>query len=105
MKSGGFGGINVVPPEERDKSIQQLLGESFGILMQNPGLRIFPILPQPLPTAGQFDVELIVKSTDDYPTMKSYADQLVGAAFGSGNFLFADTNLEGRFTTDRAEAR
>jgi multidrug efflux pump len=94
FKSGGFGGLNFVKPEERQESIHELVPPVYMNLVQNAGLDSLPILPPSLPTAGQFDVELVVKSPDSYEVMKGYMDQLVGAAVESGQFLFADTDLK-----------
>ena len=91
---GGFGGLEMIGPDERPLSTQEMLGEVYGRLAGIAGLDILPILPGSLPTAGQFDVEIVVKSADTYDKMKQYADQLVYAAFGSGEFLFADTDLK-----------
>ena len=92
--TGGFSGLNLVAPETRDFSPQALLPEVYGRLSQVPGLNLLPILMPSLPTAGQFEIELVVKSSDSYEQMKQYADALVGAAFQSGEFLFADTDLK-----------
>ncbi|WDE11802.1 efflux RND transporter permease subunit [Thalassomonas haliotis] len=94
QNSGGFGGLELVPSNERDFSPQQKLPEVYGRLSGIAGLDLLPILPGSLPTAGQFEIELVVKSSDPYEKMKAYADQLVGAAFQSGKFLFADTDLK-----------
>jgi multidrug efflux pump len=94
LSSGGFGGLEFEGNDKREKSIQEMLPEVYGRLTNSEGLDLLPILPSPLPTAGQFDVELVVKSSSPYSEMKSYADQLVGAAFQSGQFLYADTDLK-----------
>jgi multidrug efflux pump len=94
FSSGGFSGLEFVSNDKRDKSIQEMLPEVYGRLQSSEGLNLLPILPSPLPTAGQFDVELVVKSSSPYSEMKLYADKLVGAAFQSGEFLYADTNLK-----------
>jgi multidrug efflux pump len=92
--SGGFGGLELVSPDERDFTSQELVPQIYGKLAQIPGLNMLPILPGSLPTAGQFEIEMVVKSSASYREMKSYADQLVGAAFASGDFLFADSDLK-----------
>ena len=51
--------------------------QAFGQLNQVPGLKAFPVLDAALPTAGNFSVELVVKSTDDYAQMKAYAEKMV----------------------------
>ena len=57
-------------------------------------MRAFPALPPPLPGAGQFDIEFMVTSTDEAEVMEQYSWQLIGAAFGSGKFLYADSDLK-----------
>jgi len=92
--SGGFGGLEFVSASDRELTTQQMLPDVYGRLSSSSGLNPLPILPSPLPTAGQFDIEFVVKSSATYTEMKSYADQLVGAAFKSGEFLYADTDLK-----------
>ncbi|WP_076420469.1 efflux RND transporter permease subunit [Colwellia sp. UCD-KL20] len=94
FKSGGFGGLNFVKPDERKESAEELVPMVYMSLVGNSGLDSLPILPPSLPTAGQFDVELVIKSPDPYETMKGYTDKLVEVAFASGQFLFADTDLK-----------
>lgn len=93
--TGGFGGIQTRDWDERERTTREILEqEAFPKLMSVAGVRAFPALPAPLPGAGQFDVEFIVTSTQSAEQMAQYAGQLVGAAFGSGKFLFADTDLK-----------
>ncbi|MCW5765672.1 MAG: efflux RND transporter permease subunit [Phycisphaeraceae bacterium] len=92
--STGFGGMQTVPWHERTRTTAQMLGEAFGRVSSIAGVRAFPILPPPLPGAGQFDVEMLLTSTDPPERMAEVAGQLVGMAFGSGKFLFADTDLK-----------
>jgi multidrug efflux pump len=92
--AGGFGGIQTQNWEDRKRSTAEIRNEVFGKLMQISGIRAFPALPPPLPGAGQFDVEFIVTSTEDAEKMAPYAGQLVGAAFKSGKFLYADCDLK-----------
>lgn len=92
--STGFGGIQTVDWSERERGTREIQGEAFGRVMGVPGLQAIPVLPPPLPGAGNFDVEMIVTSTDEPQAMAAYAGQLVGAAFGSGMFVYADTDLK-----------
>lgn len=91
---GGFGGQTFVDFDQRDHSVQALLQQAYQDLGKISGLRAFPILYPALPTAGNFDVEMVVLSSDPPATMKSYADQLVAQAKASGKFLYADTDLK-----------
>ncbi len=90
----GFGGVIFNPVGERDKSTQELLGQIYGMLARFPQVTAFPNLPAALPTSGQFDVEMVVTSSVPQAEMAAYAQQLVYAAFGSGKFMFADTDLK-----------
>ncbi|RYV03819.1 multidrug efflux protein [Shewanella sp. OPT22] len=90
----GFGGLVFEPVKEREQSTQELLGQVYGVLSQFPQVTAFPNLPAALPTSGQFDVEMVVTSSVPQTEMAAYAQQLVYAAFGSGKFMFADTDLK-----------
>ncbi|RLU02944.1 MAG: efflux RND transporter permease subunit, partial [Ketobacter sp.] len=90
---GGFGGIEFVDFDQREQSVQELLPGTFQRLSSITGVKVFPILFPSLPTAGQFDVEMVVQSPDDYETMEQYAGQLIQAAYQSGQFMFVDTDL------------
>lgn len=92
--STGFGGIKFVDYGEREKTTHELREVAFGILSQIPGLRLLPVLPTSLPTAGQFEVEMVVQGTDTYETMMGYVYPLIEAAYKSGQFLFVDSDLK-----------
>jgi multidrug efflux pump len=91
---GGFGGIELVPFEDREQSVKEMLPQVTALLSSVTGLRVFPSLSASLPSAGQSDVELVVLSTDSYENMAGYAQQLVQAAQQSGQFLYANTDLK-----------
>ncbi|MEZ4343775.1 MAG: efflux RND transporter permease subunit [Nitrospirales bacterium] len=58
---GGFGGMVTKDWRERTRSTEEMYGEVYGAVSQVPGLRVFPRLDPPLPTPGQYDVELVVQ--------------------------------------------
>jgi multidrug efflux pump len=62
---------------------------------------VFPRLDPPLPTPGQYDVELVLQSDAPIEDMLGTAQALVGAGYQSGKFLYVDTDLK----IDRPEAR
>lgn len=104
--NAGFGGIIFEDIKDRDRSVHQLLPEAYAAVSQVTGLRVFPMLFPALPTAGQFDVEMVVQSTKSPEEMKPYADKLLAAAYQSGRFMFVDTDLkvdmpQVRFILDR----
>ncbi|MDK2596192.1 efflux RND transporter permease subunit [Pseudoalteromonas obscura] len=92
--AAGFGGVELAPFEERENSVHDLLFDLYGRLGSVTGLSLFPILPASLPTAGQFDVEVVLRSSDDAQTMKQYADQIIAKANASGQFMFVNTDLK-----------
>lgn len=92
--AAGFGGVELAPFEEREHSVHDLLFDLYGRLGSVTGLSLFPILPASLPTAGQFDVEVVLRSSDDPVTMKKYADAIIAKANASGNFMFVNTDLK-----------
>jgi multidrug efflux pump len=98
---GGFGGIVFKDFRERNRSTQQMYGEVFGKVSQVPGLRVFPRLDPPLPTPGQYDVELVLQSDVPAEQMLGTVIQVVAAGMKSGKFLYVDSDLK----IDLPEAR
>jgi multidrug efflux pump len=92
--NGAFGGQQFVDPSERDDTPMDMLQSTFGKLAQVPGLRAFPNLSPPLPSAGQFSVELVVTAPASVEEMQPYAEKLLAAAYATNLFLFADTDLK-----------
>lgn len=91
---GGFGGQTFKPFHEREKSVMDMRMQAYMDLGHITGLRAFPILYPALPTAGNFDVEMVVLASASPAEMKPYADKLVAFATSSEKFLYADTDLK-----------
>ena len=94
MPSSGFSGIITKPWEERSRTTLEMEPELWGKVAQIPGVRTIVTSPPPLPGGSDFPVELVLTSTDDPKDMLPIAQQLVAAAFQSGKFMFADTDLK-----------
>jgi len=99
--NGGFGGMVTKPWSQRKKTAQQLLVESVGPLSKIPGIRVIPLTPSPLPGGGNFPVEFVVVSAAEPRQLNEFANELVKRAFGSGLFIYADTDL--KFDQPQAE--
>src|SRR5436853_600104 len=99
--TGGFGGMVTKPWSERQKTAQQLLLESAGPLSRIPGIRVIPLTPPPLPGGGDFPVDFVVPSAAEPQQLAELAKQLVGKAFKSGLFIYADSDL--KFDQPQAE--
>jgi len=99
--TGGFGGMVTKPWSERKKSTQQLQVEAAMGSSKIPGLRVISLVPPPLPGGGSFPVDFVVASTAEPQQLAEFAQQLVGKAFQSGLFMFADADL--KFDQPQAE--
>jgi multidrug efflux pump len=92
--SNGFGGYMLKNWHDRPRSAKEIQPEIFGATSKIKELQIFPVLPPALPGAGNYDVELVLKGPGTPEQMADYASKLVNAAFASGQFMFADTDLK-----------
>jgi multidrug efflux pump len=99
--TGGFGGMVVKPWSERTRSTAQLQLETAQAVSTIPGVRVIPLTPPPLPGGGDFPVDFVVASTAEPEELSEFANQLVGKAFASGMFIFADADL--KFDQPQAE--
>ncbi|MGH7720770.1 MAG: efflux RND transporter permease subunit, partial [Gemmatimonadaceae bacterium] len=105
---GAFGGLVAKDWKERERSTEEMYGQVFGAVSQVPGLRVFPRLDPPLPTPGQYDVELVLQSDASAEQMLETVGAVVGAGWQSGKFLYVDTDLkidlpEARVVIDREQ--
>lgn len=105
---GGFGGMVTKDWTERERSTEQMYGEVFGAVSRIPGLRVFPRLDPPLPTPGQYDVELVLQSDVPPEQLLDTVHGVINAGMQSGKFLYVDTDLkidlpEARVVIDREQ--
>jgi multidrug efflux pump len=105
---GGFGGMVAKNWKERSRTTEQMYGAVYGAVSQVPGLQVFPRLDPPLPTPGQYDVELVLESDVPPEQMLSTVGAVMGAGWRSGKFLYVDTDLkidlpEARVVIDREQ--
>jgi multidrug efflux pump len=96
--NSGFGGIITHDWHERkahgQRSTQDMFGEVYGLASQVAGVRPLPILVPPLPGAGNFDVEVILKSDLSVNQLIPMSEEIVTRAFKSNVFLFVDPDLK-----------
>ncbi len=91
---GGFGGLVAKDWKERDRSTEQMYGDVYGAVSQVPGLRVYPRLDPPLPTPGQYDVEMIVQNEQSIEELLATTQAVLDAGWASGKFLYVDTDLK-----------
>ena len=92
--TGGFGGMVTKPWSERKKTAQQLLLQSTGPLSKIAGIRVIPLTPPSLPGGGNFPVDFVIASPAEPQQLVDFAKRLVGKAFASGIFIYADSDLK-----------
>ncbi len=90
-----FGGVKLVPTSERERSQTEVQGEVTGKFTPNPGLDT-AVFPRPsLPgSGGGLPVQFVVTTSASYEALDAMANQLIGQAMGSGNFLFLKKSVE-----------
>jgi len=92
--TGGFGGLITKPWRERTKTSAQLQLEASLALAKIPGVRLIPLTPPALPGGEGFPVEFVIGSTADPAQIAELAGGLVQKAFGSGLFMYADSDVK-----------
>ncbi|MFB3104787.1 MAG: efflux RND transporter permease subunit, partial [Pseudomonadales bacterium] len=106
MPDQAFAGLKFVDYDARELSTQEMLPLAFGALSAVSGLTAFPVLPSALPSAGRYDMEFVVLSSESPEQMVRHAEAMMVKARESGLFMFVDTDLridlpQGRFLLDR----
>jgi multidrug efflux pump len=99
--NGGFGGMVTKPWSQRKKTTEQLQVEAAAKVSKLPGVRVISLIPPSLPGGGDFPVDFVIASTAEPERLTEFANQLVGKAFASGLFMFADSDL--KFDQPQAE--
>lgn len=90
----GFSGMVVKPWNERSRTVHEMEPEAWAKVSSIPGARVIVTSPSALPGGSDFPIEFVISSTAEPRQIVEYANQLVGAAFQSGKFMFADTDLK-----------
>lgn len=91
---GGFGGVVAKDWHDRARSTEEMYDDVYIAVSQVPGLRVFPRLDPPLPTPGQYDVELVLQSDAPAEQMLTAVGPVLSAGWQSGKFLYVDTDLK-----------
>ena len=99
--SGGFGGMVTKPWDQRKRTTDELQVASAAQLSRIPGVRVISTVPPALPGGGDFPVDFVIASTAEPEQLNEFANQLVMKAYGSGLFMFADSDL--KFDQPQAE--
>jgi multidrug efflux pump len=90
----GFSGLVLKPWSERNRSQFEIEPEVWQKVGGIPGARVIVTSRPPLPGGSDFPIELVISSTSEPGEIVGFANKLVEAAFQSGKFMFADTDLK-----------
>lgn len=101
--TNGFSGMLVKPWSERTRTTQELEPEAWAKMSSIPGVRAIVTTPPPLPGGSDFPFEMVISSTAEPVEIVTFAQMLVGKAFESNMFMFADTDL--KYDQPEAEIR
>jgi len=108
--NNGFGGIILKEWSERARSADDIQAELNRRGGDVTGIYATAFQPAPLPAgSGGLPVQMVIRSSDEFPAIYQTMERLKGAAWGSGLFAFVDSDLafdspEARITIDRAKA-
>lgn len=92
--SGGFGGVITKDFKDRDRTTTAMLPDVMGIASQSSGLEAFPVVIPPLPGAGNYGVEILLKSELPPEELVKVAQEVVQRAMKTQMFMFANTSLK-----------
>lgn len=90
----GFSGMLLKPWSERSRTAEEIEGEAWAKMSAIPGIRTIVTSPPPLPGGSDFPIEFVISAPVDPGEINGFAAQIVGRAFQSGIFMFADSNLK-----------
>ncbi|HEX6177775.1 MAG TPA: efflux RND transporter permease subunit, partial [Thermoanaerobaculia bacterium] len=88
------GGFDAKHWNDRERTTEEMYGDLYAAMSQVPGLRVFPRLDPPLPTPGNYDVELVLQGDATPEQMLETVGAVVAAGWQSGKFLYVDTDLK-----------
>ena len=92
----GFSGMALVPWEDRDRNMNQILYEDImpERLLDVPGLDVSVFQPPPLPTGGEgMPIEFVMGTTGPIAEAEGYVEEILQRARESGMFFFINSDL------------
>ena len=88
-------GLVLKPWNERSRSQFSLKQPLQNKLDQIPGLKVFSMIPPPLPGGGGgTPIQFVIKTTNDFQSLFDVSQQLIEKAKRSGLFIYLDNSLK-----------
>lgn len=94
--NSAIAGFVLKPWDQRERSTKQVLEQTVQAGIDAiPGTQTFVFSPPSLPSPGGGPpVQFVIGSTQPLSQMQEVADAMVGRAYASGRFIFADSDLK-----------
>ena len=108
--NNGFGGVILKEWGKRARTAETIQAELNTKGGDITGVYATAFQPAPLPAgSGGLPVQMVIRSPDDFPALYRALEGIKGAAWGSGLFVFVDSDLafdspEAHIAIDRAKA-
>ncbi|MGH6615201.1 efflux RND transporter permease subunit [Sphingomonas sp.] len=108
--NNGFGGVILKEWSDRAENADTVQAKLNAQGSAITGIYATAFQPAPLPaSSGGLPVQMVLRSSDEFPALYGALEKIKGAAWGSGLFAFVDSDLafdspEARITIDRAKA-
>ncbi|MGF2687703.1 efflux RND transporter permease subunit [Marinobacter sp. DUT-3] len=90
-----FGGFKMETWENRDLSMFEVQPQLDGALKQITGLQTAVFPPASLPgSGGGLPFQFVITTGEDYNRLNDVADEMLGKAMASGNFMFLQKSID-----------
>lgn len=90
-----FGGFKMVPSVERERGHLEIMAELQNRLSEISGMQVSTFPRPSLPGSSRgLPIQFVVLTPEDYGSLDTAADELLGKAMQSGNFLFLQKAVE-----------
>jgi multidrug efflux pump len=90
----GFSGVITKPWSSRSRSTSEIGNALWPAVASVAGVRVIMITPPPLPGGSDFPIEMVISTPGELDELLPASQALVGKAFQSGVFMFADSDLK-----------
>ncbi|MEZ4754533.1 MAG: efflux RND transporter permease subunit [Bdellovibrionota bacterium] len=92
--TNGFSGMLTKPWSERSRTTLEMEPEAWIKASKIPGVRVIMTSPPPLPGGSDFPIEMVISTTENPERLYELSKEFVNAAFASGLYMYADSDLK-----------
>ncbi len=93
--NGGFGGMNLIPWDQRQKTSNQLQSELQQKVSDIANAQVAVFQPPSLPAGGSgLPVQFVIESTDDFYHINAVLNDILQKMYATGDFIFINPDLK-----------